>query len=87
MYGGARYISYFLPSSYFSILSTFSSIGASWSPTLSVKFILANILELLGSPNLDNPIKPEIAEQYASQREVFNSTVAQYIRDFATSPA
>ena len=42
-----------------------------WSPTLNARFILETIKELLKTPNLQNPLEPEIAKMYYREYKRF----------------
>jgi len=43
-----------------------------WSPALSITKVLLSVCSLLSDPNLDDPLVPEIANLYKTNREEFN---------------
>ena len=45
---------------------------SNWSPTLNVRYVYTTLHELLKSPNVDHPLEPEIAQEFASDRATFD---------------
>jgi ubiquitin-conjugating enzyme E2 D/E len=43
-----------------------------WSPALSITKVLLSVCSLLSDPNPDDPLVPEIANLYKTNREEFN---------------
>lgn len=56
----------------------------SWSPALNVGQTIMSICSLLNQPNVEDPLVPEIANQYKSDREKYEATVREYVKKFAT---
>jgi ubiquitin-conjugating enzyme E2 D/E len=54
-----------------------------WSPALTMTKVLLSILSLLTDPNPDDPLVPDIAKQYKTNRELFMSTAREYTRAYA----
>lgn len=45
--------------------------------------VLNEIVELLKSPNPDDPLKADIAEQYVKDKAAFEKTAAEWTRKYA----
>jgi len=56
-----------------------------WSPALTVSKVLLSICSLLDEPNPDDPLVPEIADEYVNNRNVYNDTARTWTRLFASS--
>lgn len=56
-----------------------------WSPALTISKILLSICSLLDEPNPDDPLVPEIADEYINNRNVYNDTARTWTRLFASS--
>ncbi|OUU14650.1 MAG: hypothetical protein CBB97_24755 [Candidatus Endolissoclinum sp. TMED37] len=56
-----------------------------WSPALTISKILLSICSLLDEPNPDDPLVPEIADEYVNNRNVYNDTARTWTRLFASS--
>jgi len=54
-----------------------------WSPALSISKVLISISSLLNDPNPDDPLAPTIANQYKSDRELFNQTAMSWTAIYA----
>lgn len=54
-----------------------------WSPALTLDKVLLSILMLLQCPNPDDPLYPDAAVLYKSDREKYNNTVRQYVLKYA----
>ncbi|KAJ2810137.1 hypothetical protein H4S07_002846 [Coemansia furcata] len=65
------------------ILKT-GSKGA-WKPSWTLDKVLIALRVLLDSPNPDDPLMPEIAEQMANDRAAFAKTAAEWTARYATS--
>ncbi len=50
-----------------------------WSPALTISKVLLSISSLLTDPNPDDPLVPEIATLYKSNREEYNKNVKLWI--------
>jgi len=59
------------------------SLKDKWSPALSMKKILQEILDLLKTPNPDSPLRSEIAKLYTENKELHDKTAAEYTKKFA----
>jgi len=56
-----------------------------WSPALTISKVLLSICSLLDEPNPDDPLVPEIADEYVNNRNVYNDTARTWTRLFASS--
>lgn len=54
-----------------------------WSPALTISKVLLSICSLLTDPNPDDPLVPEIAKLYKTDRAEFNRRAAEWTREFA----
>jgi len=59
------------------------SIKDKWSPALSVKKVLTEVIELLKNPNPDTPLRSEIAKLYKEDRALHDKTAAEFTRKYA----
>ena len=59
------------------------SIKDKWSPALSVKKVLAEVIALLRQPNPDTPLRSEIAKLYKEDRPLHDKNAADYTRKYA----
>ena len=55
-----------------------------WSPALTISKILLSICSLLSDPNPNDPLVPEIADEYINNRKVYNDTAQTWTRLFAS---
>ena len=55
-----------------------------WSASLTVRTIILSISSLLNEPNPDDPLIPEVARLYKSNRAEFNAKAKDYTERFAT---
>ena len=55
-----------------------------WSPALTISKVLLSICSLLTDPNPDDPLVPEIANEYIKNRKKFNDTAREWTRKYAT---
>ena len=55
-----------------------------WSPALTITKVLLSISSLLTDPNPDDPLVPEIAALYQSNREAYNEKAREWTRKYAT---
>ena len=55
-----------------------------WSPALTISKVLLSISSLLTDPNPDDPLVPEIATIYKSDRERYNNTARDWTSRYAT---
>ena len=54
-----------------------------WSPALTISKVLLSILSLLTDPNPDDPLVPEIAQLYKSDRSKYNDKAAEWTSLYA----
>ncbi|KAJ2001608.1 Ubiquitin-conjugating enzyme E2 4 [Coemansia thaxteri] len=56
-----------------------------WSPALTISKVLLSICSMLTDPNPDDPLVPEIAHIYKTDRERYDSTAREWTRKFASN--
>tara|TARA_R100001163_G_C5068178_1_gene208078 strand:- start:3870 stop:4316 length:447 start_codon:yes stop_codon:yes gene_type:complete len=56
-----------------------------WSPALTISRVLLSISSLLSDPNPDDPLVPEIANLYKSNRSKFDASAREYTMRYACS--
>ena len=54
-----------------------------WSPALTISKVLLSISSLLTDPNPDDPLVPEIAHIYKSDRAKYEATAREWTRKYA----
>eukprot|EP01112_Ceratiomyxa_fruticulosa_P022360 TRINITY_DN815_c0_g1_i1.p1 TRINITY_DN815_c0_g1~~TRINITY_DN815_c0_g1_i1.p1 ORF type:complete len:148 (-),score=19.31 TRINITY_DN815_c0_g1_i1:338-781(-) len=54
-----------------------------WSPALTVSKVLLSICSLLTDPNPDDPLVPEIAHLYKTDRARYEATAREWTRKYA----
>lgn len=54
-----------------------------WSPALTVSKVLLSICSLLTDPNPDDPLVPEIAQMYKTNRARYEETAREWTRKYA----
>mmetsp|Transcript_10388 Transcript_10388/g.36173 ORF Transcript_10388/g.36173 Transcript_10388/m.36173 type:complete len:150 (+) Transcript_10388:213-662(+) len=54
-----------------------------WSPALTIQKVLLSICSLLTDPNPDDPLVPEIAQQFKSNKAEYDKTATEWTRKFA----
>ncbi len=54
-----------------------------WSPALSIFKVLLSISSLLADPNPNDPLSPEVANVYKSNRELYNNTAKEWTKIYA----
>jgi len=54
-----------------------------WSPALTISKVLLSICSLLTDPNPDDPLVPEIARVYKTNREKHDATARDWTRKYA----
>ncbi len=55
-----------------------------WSPALTISKVLLSISSLLTDPNPDDPLVPEIASVFKSDKEKYNRTARDWTSKYAT---
>merc|ERR1711967_130778 len=56
-----------------------------WSPALTIQKVLLSISSLLSDPNPDDPLVPDIAHVFKTQREMYNKTAQEWTAKYATA--
>jgi ubiquitin-conjugating enzyme E2 D/E len=56
-----------------------------WSPALTISKVLLSILSLLTDPNPNDPLVPDIAELYKSDKGLYEEKARQWTQRFATN--
>jgi ubiquitin-conjugating enzyme E2 D/E len=56
-----------------------------WSPALTVSKVLLSVCSLLTDPNPNDPLVPEIANLYKSNREEYTNQATAWTRQYATN--
>lgn len=56
-----------------------------WSPALTISKVLLSICSLLTDPNPDDPLVPEIAHIYKTDRQRYEETAREWTRKYAMS--
>eukprot|EP00455_Lapot_gusevi_P039254 TRINITY_DN439_c0_g1_i2.p1 TRINITY_DN439_c0_g1~~TRINITY_DN439_c0_g1_i2.p1 ORF type:complete len:165 (+),score=75.07 TRINITY_DN439_c0_g1_i2:54-497(+) len=54
-----------------------------WSPALTISKVLLSICSLLTDPNPDDPLVPEIANQFKTNRALHDRTASEWTRKYA----
>ena len=54
-----------------------------WSPALTISKVLLSISSLLTDPNPDDPLVPDIANLFKSDRKRYNENAKEWTRKFA----
>ncbi|RZD42299.1 MAG: hypothetical protein CXT73_03415 [Methanobacteriota archaeon] len=54
-----------------------------WSPALTITKVLLSICSLLDDPNPDDPLVPEIADEYKNNRETYNNNARNWVVIYA----
>jgi ubiquitin-conjugating enzyme E2 D/E len=54
-----------------------------WSPALTISKVLLSILSMLTDPNPNDPLEPDIANQYVKDRASYEQTARQWTQMYA----
>jgi ubiquitin-conjugating enzyme E2 D/E len=54
-----------------------------WTPALTISRVLLSISSLLTDPNPNDPLVPEIAHQYKTNRSAFEATARDWTTKYA----
>jgi len=54
-----------------------------WSPALTISKVLLSILSLLTDPNPDDPLWPEVADEYKNHRLVYDMKAREWTEKYA----
>ncbi|KNZ48667.1 ubiquitin-conjugating enzyme E2 D/E [Puccinia sorghi] len=57
-----------------------------WSPALTIAKVLLSICSMLTDPNPDDPLVPEIANLYKTDRAKYEATAREYTHKVSTPP-
>ncbi len=58
-------------------------LGNNWSPALTISKVLLSICSLLTDPNPDDPLVPEIATLYTTNREKYDIIAREWTMKYA----
>ncbi|XP_069423932.1 ubiquitin-conjugating enzyme E2 D1 isoform X5 [Ovis canadensis] len=58
-------------------------LRSQWSPALTVSKVLLSICSLLCDPNPDDPLVPDIAQIYKSDKEKYNRHAREWTQKYA----
>ena len=58
-------------------------LQSQWSPALTISKVLLSIASLFTDPNPDDPLVPEIARLYKTDREKYDATAKEWTRKYA----
>ena len=58
-------------------------LKSQWSPALTTSKVLLSISSLLTGPNPDDPLEPEVAHIYKTDRAKYEATAREWNRKFA----
>jgi ubiquitin-conjugating enzyme E2 D/E len=56
-----------------------------WSSALRLNTVLLSLSDLLANPNPNDPLVPDIANEYKTNKEKYNQKVIDYVKKFASS--
>jgi len=54
-----------------------------WSPALTISRVLLSISSLLADPNPDDPLVPEAAQEFKTNRPKFDATAREWVQKYA----
>jgi ubiquitin-conjugating enzyme E2 D/E len=54
------------------------AIENNWVPTQNAKFLIETLITLLTTPNADTPLEAEIAQEFSSNKEVFEAKAREF---------
>jgi len=58
-------------------------LKSQWSPALTISKVLLSICSMLTDPNPDDPLVPEIARVYKTDRNKYNQTAREWTQKYA----
>ena len=61
----------------------FDILKDNWSPALTISKVLISISSLLTDPNTEDPLVPEIAKLYKTNKVLHDATAAQWTVKYA----
>lgn len=56
-----------------------------WSPSLTLEKVLYSLSSLLNDPNPDDPLRPDLAREYKSDRQSYIDNAKKYTTQYATT--
>jgi ubiquitin-conjugating enzyme E2 D/E len=56
-----------------------------WSSALRLNTVILSLSSLLANPNPNDPLVPEIANEFTHNRERYNKNVIEYVKKYATN--
>lgn len=59
-------------------------LKSAWSSALKLSSVLLSLSVLLQNPNPDDPLVSDIAEEYISNKKLFESNARAYVKNFAS---
>jgi ubiquitin-conjugating enzyme E2 D len=59
-------------------------LKSQWSPALTISKVLLSICSLLTDPNPDDPLSPDVANLYKTDREQYNATAREWTKRYAS---
>jgi ubiquitin-protein ligase len=68
---------------YFPALILKLYLAGNWSPALQIRTILLSIQALLGAPNPDDPLAPEVAKRWKEDEPAAIATAKEWTRTHA----
>lgn len=63
--------------------STYTSFTDNWSPALQIRTILLSIQALLGAPNPDDPLAPDVAKSWKDDEAAAIATAKDWTQKYA----
>jgi len=60
-----------------------AQVLSQWSPQLKIVDVVIMIRSLMTEPNPDDPLEPEIAQQFRTDRNAFNKTAKEWTKKHA----
>ncbi|XP_052074161.1 ubiquitin-conjugating enzyme E2-17 kDa-like [Mytilus californianus] len=58
-------------------------LKSNWAPSLDIRKLLLNIISLLSCPDPDDPLEPDAAKLYESDRTQYDKTAKEWTRKYA----
>jgi len=58
-------------------------LKSQWSPALTISKVLLSICSMLTDPNPDDPLVPEIARMYKTDRNKYNQMAKEWTQKYA----
>lgn len=58
-------------------------LGSQWSPALTISKVLLSICSLLTEPNPKDPLRPEVAKEYETNKAQYEMSAREYTQKYA----